>query len=108
MIAEDKILGLLLENGGALRWVDLAKLNINPVTFARVMRKLTLEGKIEQQVKLTESGWLAKPKRGKRKQMQMPDYGSVIGPPQHVFKKTTDDDIERIRQEAVQARGLVG
>lgn len=107
MSAEDKILAFLKEHGGVVKRGQLAKLNVNPVTLGRAVRSLIIHGHVDACLRITEAGMLAKPKHRGRKRPDMPNYGLIKGPPQHVFKEVSEDDINRIRDEALSARMLV-
>lgn len=109
MNAEEKVLVFLKEREGLARKSDLARMDMSPVTLARAMRVLLVQGHVEICVRVTEAGHRVQPRNTKeRRKPQQNNYGLIVSPPQHVFKETTDEDITRIREEALSARELVG
>lgn len=120
MNSQDKILAFLKEHDGVARKRDLARIGMNDVTFARAMRSLLVGGYIELCVRITDLGKAApifdrrSPTRQhtdevrSRSKRCRPDYGRTVEAPPHVFKEITDEDINRIREQALSARELAG
>lgn len=108
MALEDKILDLLKESGGNVRRGELCSLHNNKVFLARVINRLMQEGKIELRVVITDHGRTCKPRTWGRREPKMSNYDLLRAPPQHIFKEVSDDDLNRIREEALSARELVG
>lgn len=109
MALEDVIIEELKARDGSARRNDLRSLHHNPVIFARVLHKLVDEGKIEIDVvvRLTRLGLEQKPRNFNRRESRM-SRQKMLAPPEHTFKEVSDDDLNRIRQEAISARELVG
>lgn len=109
MALEDRIIEELKARDGSARRNDIASLHHNPVIFARVLRKLVVEGKIQIDVlvRLTASGLAHGERDFNRRQPRM-HRQDMLAPPEHVFKELSDEDLNRIREEALLARELVG
>jgi len=101
MTTAERVLQILKEKDGFVRISDLRSLDVHPQTLYRVIGKLLNEGLIERGIRITDRGQAC---RATRQRKTCPELSMLIHPPQETFKAISDEAIEDLRNEAVEAR----